>query len=78
MDVLLAVVNERAEALGTRFDTGAASITPAAQPTVVPIGNPEGMTSPGESGDNRPNGRSLRAYVVRYSRAVPVAGRIAG
>jgi hypothetical protein len=43
----------------------------------VPTGNSERLTSPCESDDNRPNGRSLRAYVVCYSRAIPVAGSIA-
>jgi hypothetical protein len=43
----------------------------------VTTGNPKSMTSPCESVDSQPDGRSLRVDLACYSRAIPVADRIA-
>jgi hypothetical protein len=43
----------------------------------VPTGNPKWLTSPRESVDNRPDGRSLQVDLGCYSRAIPVADGIA-
>jgi hypothetical protein len=48
-----------------------------AEPEPVPTGNPKRLTSSRESVDSQPDGRGLRVHLVRYSRAIPVAGGIA-
>jgi hypothetical protein len=42
----------------------------------VPAGNTKLLTSSRESVDSQPDGRALRVHLLRYSRAIPVAGAL--